>query len=71
MIKMKKVTVYYCSDCSQEFRYKPTSPCKCEVCELCLFYSDKGFCEHTESIDTCADRDSDRVCDIDGFKAKE
>ena len=70
--KKKRVSIYYCDTCGQEFgTSKPTEGCKHELCGLCVHYCDRGFCEHWKSTDTCADRDSGDICNIDSFKAKE
>jgi len=68
--KKKRVSIYYCDGCGQEFgAAKPTEKCKCFVCGLCKFFSHRGFCEHWKTTDTCADRDSDAICDNNSFEA--
>jgi len=40
-------------------------------CGNCKYYNNRGFCEHSNSIDSCADRDSDCKCSINKFKERE
>jgi hypothetical protein len=40
-------------------------------CGDCIYYNINGFCIHTESIDSCADRDSHHTCDINSFVLKK
>ena len=71
MYKKKKVSIYYCDTCGQEFgTIKPTGKCKHDVCGSCVHYCTRGFCEHRKTTDFCADRDSDAICNIDSFKSK-
>lgn len=43
---------------------------KKKLCGSCCFYNSNGFCNHFDSSDECADRDSDRTCDIGQYKYK-
>lgn len=42
-----------------------------KLCGTCCFYDSNGFCDNAKSLDDCADRDSDRTCDIDEYKYDE
>jgi len=73
MLKRKMVSVWCCDLCNAEHRLKPIGGvCSCcgMVCELCLYYNKHGWCEHDKSTDTCADRDSDAICNINSFVKK-
>jgi len=72
MFKKKTISIYYCDVCGTEYGlYKPTEGCKHEVCGKCIYYDDNGFCKSALSTDTCADRDSDRLCDNSEFIKKD
>ena len=76
MLIRKTMSVYCCDSCGGKFIKRPIDgKCYCcdAVCGLCVFYNIRGFCEHNKSSSTCADRDSNYVCDIESFKpiAKE
>ena len=42
-----------------------------ELCGSCYFYDSNGFCNHFDSLDDCADRDSNCKCDIDKYRYKD
>ena len=74
MLKRKTVSVWCCDSCDTKFLVKPTDgKCSCcdMVCGLCVHYTNRGWCTHGKSTNTCADRDGDYVCDIESFEAKE
>ena len=41
-----------------------------KLCGTCCFYDSNGFCDNVKSLDSCADRDSDRTCDNGQYKYK-
>lgn len=41
---------------------------KAKLCGTCYFYNSNGFCNHTLSTDSCADRDSKDACNIGQYK---
>lgn len=42
-----------------------------KLCGSCYFYDSNGFCNHFDSLDNCADRDSICKCDIDKYRYKD
>lgn len=42
-----------------------------KLCGSCYFYDTNGFCNHFDSLDDCADRDSNCKCDIDKYRYKD
>lgn len=40
-------------------------------CKDCIYFDKNGFCEHSNSKDYCADRDTSDWCDIDSFEKKK